>query len=769
MADRKFGIVVLVLSILHLSVIAQIKVHGFVHDAASGESLPEAHVYSIKTGLGTLSNRYGSFSIEIPPSGKDSLLISYVGYKSLIVSIEARRDTFIRVPLASGYIMSEYVVEGESVRPFMTSNKLGLFKLREQDISHAGTLLGEPDLMKKLQSLPGISQGKEGSSEIFVRGGGSDQNLIMLDGAPVYNVNHAFGVLSLFNVDAVKEVTVHKNIPVRYGDRLSSVVDVMVRDGNKNDKKGSVFVSTLGAGVTLEGPIVKEKSTWLISARRSWPDLLFTAGNLLANNGDFVPGVSFHDLNVKTSFDLDDYNRLFLSFYTGGDQFFVRSKMDGKRANFKFGWGNHLGSIGWNSLFSPEVFGRLQLHFSSYYDKERVGFRQAGLTDSFERWSRFNELGAKYDVDWQLSSSLLLRTGVAGNGRWFTPAVIDQTFQRESTSDIAGRVNMWGTSLFTEGVWSSGPWRMVAGLRGEMSETKEDRTLLLLPGLSGSYKINNLLTAKGGFRFSSQPFHAVRKSTMGWPGYYYVPLTGRLKRQRARQVSAGFNFIPTEQWNIDVEGYYKEVDNIVAGYDAPASAYAQINWEEALKSGDGRSYGLELFNEFRNEILNLTASYTLSRSQSRFNEYYEGRWFAFDYDRLHDLSLNVGFEFAAPYNTTRMLSFGFVYRTGNPFMLPSSEVYANYPPVVGSDYWYDFSFMEQYSGPNNARMPDYHRLDVSYEIKKKLNRGERIISFGFYNIYNRQNPYLIYNEPGKGYQQMTLFPVLPFFSFKRKY
>jgi hypothetical protein len=748
---------------------AQQKVHGYVMDGTTGESLPGANVVLLPSGSGTTTNPFGYFSFYLTDSTR-KMAISYIGYQTLELKTISIPDSTLFIKLKPGYLLDDIEIKATRDLHNLPATSIGEIKLRAQDFSHAGSILGEPDLMKTLQTLPGISQGKEGSSELYVRGGGAGHNLIMLDRAPVYNINHAFGLLSVFNVDALKETTIYKgSIPARFGGRLSSVVDVWGREGNDNNTRGSIFMSTVGTGLTLEGPYKKSKSSWLVSVRRSWPDLLYSGLQSLGNNGRFVPGISFHDINARSNFRIGN-DRLFISFYSGGDKFFVRSKTRENKTAYQLKWGNYLGSAGYTSALSPSLFLHGLVYFSSYFDREESTLSGQEQNNLFERKSIFNELGAKLTTDWQLNTHHLLKTGLEGTQRWFSPASTIQE-NGEGKQSIQGTEVENGTiSLFGESLWSPDRWRINTGFRLVHEFGENSQNTSILPRFSANYKLTPAITLKAGGMLSQQSFHVLSKSTSGWPGYFYVPVSKGGESATSKEVSSGLSLTPTSLLSIDVQAYLRRYRNIAARYEIPAGAFEQIDWDQQMKTGDGKSAGIEILGQYSHNQWKADVAYTLSKTTYRFEAYNNGKWFPGDYDRRHDFHFNLTFQLKSQKEIKRNINLDFNYRTGQPVTLPSAWIPASPPPLLENAYWYDFSFISHYSGPNNARMPDYHRLDITYETTKKKTRGERTLSFGLYNVYNRRNTYLIYYDSDAAhYKNMTLFPVMPFVMLKRTF
>ncbi|MFW5889819.1 MAG: TonB-dependent receptor, partial [Marinilabiliaceae bacterium] len=681
--------IITILLIFSINSNAQRKINGYILDAKTGESLPGAHI-TADQGRGTTSNQYGYFALKVARE-TERIKISHIGFTSREIDISKVKDSLLFIRLTPGYVINDVKIEGHSSQPYISGNQSGKLQLNQKDFNKAGPVLGEPDMIKSLQSLPGLSQGKEGSSELYVRGGGTGENKIMLDGTPVYNINHALGLLSMFNADALKETTVYKGgIPARFGGRLSSVIDVLAREGNDQNIEGSFFISTIGAGLIAEGPIKKEKSSWILSARRSWPDLLVTGAMSAINSESFVPGISFHDINAKTSFQLNNNDHLFLSFYTGGDQFFIKSESQNINSKIHTGWGNKLASAGYTSVISPTVFGHFKIHYSSYFDKENHEFSTRENSNSFKRESLFREISGKSIFDLQYSNNLMFKTGIKSTFRWFEPATIHSKSHGTLNEKSAPARRMSNISVFGESIWTPGPWRINSGLRVETDMDGQSVETTLLPRVSASYRLNKTISLKGSGMFTKQSFFPISRQAMGWPGYFYVPLTDNLKKARGYSLSSGINITPTRNWNIDIEAYYKTTKNIPAAYEIPTSAYAQTNWQLNMATGKNRSKGIELLSEYKSTIFDVRMAYTLARSEVKFEKYHEGEYFPADFDRRHDLNLNLSFNLNR--EKQRTLSANFFFRSGTPYTLSSAEAQAMHPPLLGDAFWHDFSF-----------------------------------------------------------------------------
>jgi outer membrane cobalamin receptor len=644
---------------------SQNKVSGFVRDAQTGEALAGANVLLPGSGNGTTTNTYGFFSLTMSHADHE-LTATFIGYSPINLTLAPKADTLVTLLLLPGYTIGEATVTAKAASGFLSGNKAGHYELSGAALQIPTLLLGEPDVMKVLQTLPGIAQGKEGSSEIYVRGGHADQNLLLLDGAPVYNLNHAFGVLSLFNTEAISKVTVQKGgIEARYGGRLSSVVDVNVREGNNQQFNGSFTMSVLGSSLVFEGPIAKNKSSFLVSARRSWADLLL--GPIMSPSADVNQNLHFYDVNAKANFNMGKHNRLYFSIYSGADNMYVKANADGHQSKYSFGWGSHLASARWSHLLGSSVFAHLQLHASSYFDTEDFANKSANSNDYSNRQSRFNELGLKYNIDWQPAPLHRLSVGMEQQYREFMPGETKQRMNGQTKLSKSENVPMLQSALYIDHKWKPGAWQINPGLRFQYSGNSSWTHVGLEPRLSVAYKATDKATLKMSGMKTTQPLHAIHKTTMGWPGYFYVPSTNDLPPQTAWQLSAGAMFAASTPIHIDIDLWIKRYNHLLASYGAPATAFASSNWEELVSSGKGKAAGVDVLAEYNAPKFNARVSYTLSHAQTSFDDYYNGNWFDFDYDRRHDLLLTANKVIYERKKLSRSISTTFNYRSGNPF------------------------------------------------------------------------------------------------------
>lgn len=748
------------------SLSGQTRVSGFVRDARSGEILAGANVVCPGSGVGTTSNNYGYFTLATPLSCPE-LQASYIGYGPSSVHIAQTADTLVVFLLTPGYLMDETTVVAKQKSSFLSGTKAGVYTLGQGNLQIPTAMFGENDLMRLLQTLPGIAQGKEGSSEIYVRGGGADQNLVLLDDAPVYNLNHAFGFLSLFNSEAIQRVTVQKGgIDARYGGRLSSVVDVSVREGNDKKLHGSYTMGLLGSSVMVEGPIKKEKSSFIVSARRSWADLLLAG---VASPEGVSQSMFFYDINAKTNVKFNNHNQLFASFYIGADKMSVKSENGNKETDYSFGWGNYLATVRWNHLIDKHLFGHLTLYSSNYYDNDRFTNKGETSDDFSYKTSKFNETGLKYFVDWQPNDKHLLTVGTEQKLFLFSPATARMQLNGLASNTSSEKLSMAQSAIFVEDKWDVGKWRLAPGIRIEHSRGDDWSQTHVEPRVSVAYSASDKTTLKAAGTLMHQSMHAIRKSTMGWPGYFYVPSTNRVKPQNTKQLSLGCLYRPLTALTIDVDVWGKLTGNHLTSYHTPATAFATSQWDQLVEAGRGKAAGVDLLGEYKHDLFDVRLSYTLSRSLQQNTTYYDSRWFAFDYDRLHDISLSTSTTLSSNATATRNLNAAFSFRSGTPYMLPSMTTEGVSPFGDQAGYENKFANVDYYPGPNNVRMPNYHKLDLSYQTSLKKKNGYRTWILGINNVYNQQNAYIYYLDSEKKVKQITMFPIMPFVSFKRTF
>lgn len=764
------------------SVYAQQKsvISGYVRETGSRELLPGVNIYVPELKTGTVTNNYGFYSLSLP-SGTHRITYSFVGYQPVVKDIIVNKNLNIDIELTSSILLEDIVISAEKAERVSESNRMSTISMPVSQIRYVPALLGEKDVFKVLQLMPGVQKGSEGSSGLYVRGGGPDQNLIILDDAPVYNAFHLFGFFSIFNGDALKSVELTKGgFPARYGGRLSSVVEMTMKDGNKQKFAGEAGIGLISSRLLIEGPIKKDTSSFIVSARRTYIDILTRPFMPEDANG----GYYFYDLNAKINYDLNRRHKLYLSGYFGRDkfQFIDRYSYDNNYYKNKGGlfWQNATGTLRWNHQVSNKIFTNTSLIYSSYdlrifnEEKDKYG------TYSLKYNSGIRDIALKYDLEYHVSGKYLFRAGMSTTNHLFTPtAVVEKDSQ--TLYDFKNKItyNSQESGLYAENhININNKFQANAGLRFVHFIANEKSYYFLEPRLSMNYLIKEGLSAKAAFATMNQSIHLLSNTGIGLPTDLWVPSTDRIRPQNSKQISAGLaQDLPEKNLIITLEGYYKWSKNNL-GYkpgasflllDDPTDAQS-FTWQDNVTAGEGKSYGVELLVQKKTGKLSGWIGYTLSWTKLRFDEINFGEYFWARYDRRHDISVVAIYKLRE--NIT--LSGTWVYGTGSAITLPLGEFPAtNWSPLTqyipNNQYYYEYyNMVTDYGEVNSFRMKAYHRFDVAVQFHKQMKRHKRTWEIGFYNAYSRKNPffYFIENEyDGQSsiskLKQVSIFPIVP--------
>ncbi|MBI1307292.1 MAG: TonB-dependent receptor plug domain-containing protein [Bacteroidetes bacterium] len=767
-------------------------VSGFVKETGSLELLLGVYVFSEDGKHGTLTNNYGFYSISLP-EGEHEIFFAYIGYEQHSEKLNLTEDKRLDITLTPETdILKEAVVKAGNKQDESEKIQMSTIDIPIRQIKEIPAIFGEKDVLKVLQLMPGVQSGSEGQSGIYVRGGGPDQNLIVLDGATVYNAQHLFGFFSLFNGDALRSVELIKGgFPARYGGRLSSVIDMNMKDGNKDHITGEVGLGAISSRGVLEGPFAKGKGSFIISGRRTYIDALIQPFVFASTKGSSA-GYYFYDLNAKLNYELSENDRIYLSGYFGQDKFYVNETQtslfvsDKWKSKTNFGWGNATATLRWNHVVNSKLFLNTSLIFSRYnlgigatqWTNDKVDF-------DIQYNSGIRDFSLKQDYDWSLSDNHKIRFGFAATHHLFTPdaLAIKGEFIDEKI-DRATHYKTVETGLYAEDEFRVGTkLRGMAGMRFSSFHVKGRNYFRPEPRVSLNYSIKKGLSAKASYAFMNQYIHLLSNSGVGLPTDLWVPATNRIPPQQSQQVAAGLaKDIPAYRFFITLEGYYKVMNNII-GYKEGASFLSiqgdnpgaeQITWEDNVTTGDGRSCGTELLLQRKEGRLTGWIGYTLSWTTMQFDELNNGKRFYARYDRRHDVSVVAQYKWRPNIN----ISATWVYGTGNAITLPLSEFFIPNIPTGNAfidQYW---SSGREYSDRNGFRMKPYHRADVGIRFEKELKRTYRTFEVSVYNLYNRHNPFFYYTgqvplSDGSGYKnvlkQISIFPVLPSISWTYKF
>ncbi len=788
--------------ILSTSVFAQKHtISGYIEDASNGEKLIAVNIFDSNSALGAVSNTYGFYSLTLE---QDSVLlgISYVGYQTQFYKLYLDKDVSLNFKLSSDVELETVEVVSDRVEKIEERTQMSTVSVPIEQIKKIPALLGEVDVLKALQLLPGVQSGGEGQSGLYVRGGSPDQNLILLDGVPVYNASHLFGFFSVFNADAIKDVTLTKGgFPARYGGRLSSVIEINMKEGNTNEFHGTGSIGLISSKLTLEGPIIKDKTSFLISGRRTYIDLLarpiiknaFEEGGSSGNAGYY-----FYDVNGKINHKFSDKDRLYFSVYTGRDKFYFSERFQqfdyDSESEVGLGWGNLTSALRYNHLWSNKLFSNLTLTYSRYnFDTEladRTTYSNNGVStkDNFEigYLSGIDDIAAKIDFDYVPNPNHYIRFGTNIIHHNFDPGAFKIKIESTGVDDFLldtlfgqSKVDAQEFAFYVEDDMRIGSKLKVnAGVHFSGFNVKSKVYTSVQPRLSVRYLLPNDIALKGSYASMRQYIQLLTNESIGLPTDLWVPTTETVLPQDSWQVALGVAKTFDKKYEFSVEGYYKQMKNIIS-YKEGASLFNLDDWQSKVTQGDGESYGAEFLVQKKKGRLTGWVGYTLSWSWRQFDDLNFGNRYSFKYDRRHDLSVVASYELS----DRIQFSATWVYGTGNAVTLANS-VYNGFYPVseFSNDFtgWYPNDFnAEYYQDRNNFRMRSYHRFDVGVDFIKQKKRFKRTWSVGAYNLYNRKNPFFLYTDrevtfdnngnlisSKKVLKQASLFPIIPSVAYK---
>ena len=776
----------------------QITISGFVREKGSRELLPGVNVYVENTSLGTVTNTYGFYSLTIPKT--DSVFISYsfVGYERQQTRISALANREISIELPAINQLNEVVVTAERQDEKVSESvQMSQIEVPISQIKKLPAFLGEKDVIRILQLMPGVQKGTEGQTGLYVRGGGPDQNLIILDDAVVYNASHLFGFFSVFNGDALKSVELTKGgFPARYGGRLSSVVEMNMKEGSKEKLHGEGGIGLISSRLTLEGPLAKKKSSFLISARRTYIDVLaapLIAQQQAGDNNKVKPGYFFYDLNAKINYDFGPKNKVYLSGYFGQDKFSIKEKSSSSENRSGLNWGNATGTLRWNHLINQKLFVNTSLIYSHFnfnifsYDKDENEGKEPDVF-SLNYNSLIRDFSLKTDFDFYPNTKHAVKFGAQATTHRFVPsalAVAGEFF--DNNIDLQARpINSVEGGIYGEDTWK--PFERLkinAGFRLSVFQTPSKTYIRPEPRFSAALKMAEDFSMKASFAQMNQYVHMLSDTGLGLPTDLWVPTTDKIAPQQSSQVAFGFaKDLEKPGLALTLEGYYKSMNNIISYKEGSSFINLdgenanEINWENNVTAGKGWSYGAEFMVQKKTGRLSGWVGYTLSWTQWKFPELNFGETFYPRYDRRHDLSIVGIYEISKRIT----LSGTWVYGTGNALTLPVSK-YTTFrnayrpDPNGQTNFWYSGTNTTEYGKKNSFRAEAYHRMDVAIQFHKMKKRHERTWEFGLYNAYNRKNPFFydIQDKKDKSGQRVnvltrvSLFPVLPSFSYNFKF
>lgn len=745
---------------------------GTVKDAATGETLIGATVRVKQLpATGTVTNEYGFYSLSLPP-GSYTLIYSLVGFSEKAFEISLDKDEKLDIALSDQATTLNEVVITADKNDKVSSTQMGAEKLNIKEISTVPVLFGERDPLKVLQLLPGIKSSGDGGSGFYVRGGATDQNLILLDEAPVYNASHLLGFFSTFNADAIKDMAVYKGgMPAQYGGRLSSVMDIKMNEGNNQDYDVSGGIGLISAKLNVEGPIQKDKSSFLLSARRTYADAFLKASSEYRDYRLY-----FYDLNAKLNFSLGEKDRLYVSGYFGKDDM-------GMGETFGLHWGNATATVRWNHIFNSKLFSNTSLIFSNY--DYNVAIQNGG--NQFDIFSQIRDYNLKQEFQWFPNNRNTVRFGVNAIHHTITPGEVTPTGSSSINASELQKRFSWENAAFASNSWQvSSRLNLTYGLRltafsaigegdfytvtpagvvidtlhynkGQIAKTY----LNLEPRLSASYQLGELASVKASYVRNVQNLHLISNSTASNPTDKWIASNNNIKPEISDQVSLGYyRNLAENRYELSTEIYYKTMQNQI-DYRNGANIFSNFDAiETQLLFGKGRAYGSEWQLKKKSGKLTGWISYTLSKTERKIDGINDNLWFNARQDRTHDVALVGIYQL----NNKWTLSANWVYYTGNAITFPAGKY-----QVDGQTAYY-------YTERNGYRMPDYHRLDLGATMKLRDRKQlKQELAFSLYNAYGRENTYTIEfrdseSVPGRTEAvQTALFKFIPSISYNFKF
>ena len=766
---------------------------GYVTDAKSGESIFGAKVFIPSIKKGALTNNYGFYSLTVP-SGKYVVEFRLSGVQTKKKEITLNSDVRYDMELGESIQDIDEIKVVANADQNTNSTQLGSHELDIDEIKTLPAFMGEVDIIKTIQLLPGVSSAAEGGQGFYVRGGGPDQNLVLLDEAVVYNAAHLFGFFSVFNADAVKNVNLIKGgMPANFGGRMSSVLEVSMNEGNNKKFRVKGGIGAISSRITVEGPLKKNKGSFVLSGRRTYVDLIMKAA--ISDTSPFAgSSYFFYDMNLKMNYKLGDKDRLYLSGYYGKDEFNFGNIEDGFSVDMP--WGNGIAALRWNHLFSSKLFMNVTGTYTNYLFK----FGSAQDQFRFELNSSISDWGGKVDFSYYPSTRHTLKWGLDYTFHNFTPISVSaesndvefdtglaqKLISHESAAYVLDEFDLNEKIKINAGIRYStfqhvGPFTRYFKGDGistqDSTRTYEKGDLIqfyhgLEPRISGRIKLNKNSSIKAGYAYNYQYVHLTSLSAVSLPTDVWYPTTSKAKPQQGWQTSLGyFKNFNQNMFETSIELYYKGLKNLIEYKEgALPNDNVNDNTDNLLVFGTGWSYGTEFFIKKKKGKFTGWIGYTWSKTERKFPDLNNGVPFPAKYDRRHDLSVILSYKL----NERWVFSSAFIYATGNTLTLPSS--------------WYvqDQDLLFNYGPRNSTRMAPYHRLDLSatwyskaYKEQKNLETGETIKvkkkvrsnwAFSIYNVYNRANPYFLYVDNDGDFfsgnfdisiKQVTLFPIIP--------
>ncbi len=804
---RTTSFLIFILSAFCLQAQTKHTVSGYITDISSKETLIGATILDLKSGHGAITNEYGFYSLTLT-DGPVEVRTGYVGYKPVVISFTLHHDTIINIDVPTIDELNEVTIYGNREILGVRGSQMSAIDIPIEQIKAVPAMFGETDVLKALQLLPGVQAGAEATAGLYVRGGNPDENLLLLDGVPVYNVNHMFGMFSVFNPDAIKNVTLYKgSFPAHYYGRLSSVVDIRMKDGDLNQYHGNASVGLVSSKINLEGPIIKGKTSFNISARRTYSDLLLNSAIWLnkqfdfANTDDLSMGYYFYDLNLKLNHKFNDNDRLYVSWYSGDDDIYFNYRSSGgaykEKTRLNWRWGNTVAAIRWNHVLGPKLFMDVSANYTQYRHKMGIHIKEDDKKNNYKGSMGINMKSGIYDASfrsdfhWSPSSGQDIRFGGSYTHHKFTPDVMELSMNSSETMDNDSvQTNDFNQTFGSRHILAHEyqlyaeddieltdviKFNIGAGYAGFSVNNRYYNSLE--PRLSARFLVTDELSVKTGYAYMTQYVHLLSNNVINLPTDLWVPVTDKVEPEHSHQWALGAAYSVDGLADFTLEGYYKQMDNLLEYKEGSTYMSGDTDWQNKVAMGKGWSYGLELMAQRSVGRLNGWIAYTWNKSQRKFDRpgmvINGGRTFDAKYDRRHKLDITCNYKFSDRFD----MSATWLFETGNCGTIYTqyydSEILAD---EKDEQYRYTTT-LGYYENRNNFRLNPTHRLDLSFNWHRKLSeRVNRTLNLSIYNAYNNRNPFLVYVYTDSYYRgdewveertlrQLTLFPILPTLSY----
>ncbi len=764
---------------------------GYIVEANSKERIVGATVYAPFEKKGVISNNYGYFSITLS-SDTATLYISNTGFLPVQVRVSERTKDLVTFSLQSKTALEEVVVKASARLPIEQRTQMSQITIPVTLIKNLPRFLGETDVFKTIQTLPGVSQGVEGTSGILVRGGGPDQNLILLDGTPIYNPQHILGIFSTFNGDAIKNVELYKGgFPARFGGKLSSVVDIVTKDGDMQNWHGEGGIGILASRLTLEGPIKKDKTSILLSGRRTYLDLIaapFIASQV-PNDEALKLGVFFYDLNMKLNHVFDSKNRLFVSLFSGQDFFKLRTKFtsptQSEKLNVRLGFGNFLGTIRWNHVYNKKLFSNTLINFTNYRFVTSIGSSEVNQNETFsfstKYYSGITDMGSKIDFEYKPNNKHNIKFGTQLLQHVFTPGALTVKVETDNIPEIDTAINKSNQKSVEGNIYFEDDWMISKNLKANIGthsaifRAKTKTYASIQPRFSFRYLLPNSWAVKVAYSRMSQFIHLLTNNTSTLPTDLWVPSTDKVKPMISNQIAVGFaKTLWDDKYEFSIEAYTKDMKGVIEYQDG--ASYLNDNnadWDEKVEQGNAKSRGIEILLQKKTGKTTGWVGYTSAKTTRKFEFINNGNEFPFKYDRRHEIDVALVQQLSKHWTFSMNWSFS----SAAPFSIPVGVI-ENSTNISPYERYYSSGAAEYYNGRNGFRLLNNHRLDAGFTYTKKKKRHTKIWNFSVYNAYSRNNPFYYFYQTSYNYntQRTTselrglgLLPFIPTISYNFKF